>query len=309
MDLYAAKNCVQCTRFRVQYPILGRDGRLPSGPKGNSMSRSAAVIPIHAQIASRLRADVYQGKLAKGTFLREEEIAARFGVSRSPIRLILQQLSHEGLLHWRANLGTVVAEPPTAEVVDVLYDCRSKLECIALRECFHRLDDSDFQLWREILDSLYDACANEDYGTAYYYDSLFHRVTIDKATPGGGALGVFNAIVGTTDHYNRIPANRTSHADFLEVYGMHAALYEVFRQGDVDVACEALSQHILRGPFAEASCRCWIEAGKPREYEGVYDKLIPDLRRAVAQKQKQQAKEKPKTSSRRGGKKTDTPQS
>ncbi|WP_437200814.1 GntR family transcriptional regulator [Planctomicrobium sp. SH664] len=247
------------------------------------MRRSAAVIPVHTQIASRLRADVYRGTFSKGEQLREEELAARFGVSRSPIRQVLQQLTYEGLLHSRANWGTVVAESPTPEVAEVLYDCRAKLECIALRECFSNLDESDFQYWREILDLLYDACAREDHGAAYYYDSLFHRVAIDKAAPAG-SLGVYTAIAGAVDNYSRIPANRSYHADFLELYGMHAALYEVFRHGDPEIACEALSQHILRGPFCQASCQCWIDAGKPREYEGIYDRLIPELRRAVAKR-------------------------
>ena len=75
--------------------------------------------------------------------------------------------------------------------------------------------------------------------------------------------------------------NRPFHADFLELYGMHAALYAMFRLGDLEVACEALSQHILKQDFVAASCRCWTEAGKPREIEGVYDKLAQPLRKAV----------------------------
>jgi len=66
---------------------------------------------------------------------------------------------------------------------------------------------------------------------------------------------------------------------------MHAALYAMCRLGDVDIACEALSQHILKQEFVAASCRCWTEAGKPLALEGVYDKLAPGLRRALRKKQ------------------------
>ncbi len=249
------------------------------------MSRSAAVISVHDQIASRLRSDVRRGVLAPGDPLREEHLAARFGVSRSPIRQVLQQLTFEGLLHAKPNRGMVVAEPPSREVAEVLYDCRAKLECLALRQCFHDLNEDDFQNWREILDALYECCDREDHSAAYHLDSLFHRVLIDKASPAG-SLGVYSAIAGATSEFLALDENRPFHSDFRELYGMHAALYAMFRLGDVEVACEALSQHIRKQWFVAASCRCWTEAGKPRGYECVYDKLAQPLRRTVNRRKK-----------------------
>ena len=241
------------------------------------MSLSNAVISVHQQIASRLRADVRRGVYAPGDSMKEEQLAAQFGVSRSPIRQVLQQLTHEGLLHAKPNSRTVVAEPPTAEIMNVLCECRARLECIALRQCFQELDETDFQRWQKILNTLYDACSHVDHAAAYYQDTLFHRVTVDKAAPAG-SMGVYTVIAGATTEYLKIDSNRPFHADFRELYAMHAALFAMYRLGDVDLACEALSQHILRGPFVEASCRCWTEAGKPRDYEGIYDGLAEQLR-------------------------------
>lgn len=244
---------------------------------------SRPVISVLDQIASRLRADVRKGVFVPGDALREEHLASRFGVSRSPIRQVLQQLTFEGLLHARPNCGTVVAEPPSREVAEVLYECRAKLECIALRQCFHLLDDADFKQWRDILEDMYECCDREDHSGAFHQDSLFHRVIIDKASPAG-SLGVYFAIAGATSEYLTVDRNRPFHADFRELYGMHAALYAMFQLGDLEVACEALSQHILKQEFVAASCRCWTEAGKPREIDGVYDKLAQPLRRAVKKK-------------------------
>jgi DNA-binding GntR family transcriptional regulator len=50
---------------------------------------------IHDQISARLRDDVLSGRLEPGTSLREEPLAKRFGTSRSPIREVLRQLTHE----------------------------------------------------------------------------------------------------------------------------------------------------------------------------------------------------------------------
>lgn len=242
------------------------------------MSTHNLVVSVHQQIASRLRADVRCGLYAPGELLREEQLAARFGVSRSPIRQVLQQLTHEGLLHAKPNSRTAVAEPPSAETMAILQECRSRLECLALRQCFDRLNDGDFQRLREILGAMLDACDRVDHAAAYYQDTLFHRVLVDKAAPAG-SMGVYTVIAGATTEYLKIDANRPVRADFGELYAMHAALFAMFRIGDVEIACEALSQHILRGPFVEASCRCWTEAGRPREIDGVYDRLAETLRR------------------------------
>jgi len=237
------------------------------------------VISIHDQIANRLRAEVRSGTLAPGDPLREEQLAARFGVSRSPIRQVLQQLTYEGLLRSRPNCGMVVAEPPGAEVVGALYECRAKLETIALRQCFADLDEADFARWQAILDGLYDACLNEDHAGADYQDSLFHRVFMDKAS-SAGSLGVYLAIAAATRDYS-IGRNRTCYDDFRELYVMHAALFAMFRLGDVEIACEALAQHILKEDFNLAACKCWEVAGRPREISEVYKSLVPMLRRAA----------------------------
>ncbi len=194
--------------------------------------------------------------------MREEHLAARFGVSRSPIRQVLQQLTYEGLLYSRPNCGTVVAQLPSPEVASALYECRAKLECIALRQCFADLNEADFARWRDILDALYECCDREDHSGAYHHDGLFHRLIVEKASPAG-SLGVYFAIAGATSDYLSVDENRPYHADFRELYGMHAALYAMYRLGDVDIACEALSQHILKQEFVTASCRCWTESGSP----------------------------------------------
>jgi DNA-binding GntR family transcriptional regulator len=179
----------------------------------------------------------------------------------------------------------VVAEPPSGEVAKVLYECRAKLECIALRQCFADLSEDDFARWREILSALYECCDREDHAGAFQQDRLFHQLVIVKASPAG-SMGVYFAIAGATSDFLRVDANRPFHADFRELYGMHAALYAMYRMGDVDLACEALSQHILKQEFVAESCRCWTEAGKPREWDGIYDKLAQGLRRALRNKSK-----------------------
>ncbi len=78
-----------------------------------------------------LRQDVYEalldeflvGRFVPGERIRDEEIASRLGVSRTPIREALTRLSAAGLVDTSPNRFTRVSElvtPETAEAVDVL---------------------------------------------------------------------------------------------------------------------------------------------------------------------------------------------
>lgn len=244
------------------------------------MTIPSTVVSVHQQIASQLRANIRRGVYLPGDPLREGQLATQFGVSRSPVRQVLQELTREGLLHSRPNCGTVVADPPSPEVMRVLRECRTKLECIALRQCFFQLNEDDFDRCHQLISEMYTACEREDYATAYELDTQFHRVVVDKATPSG-STGVYSVIAGATAEHLTIAANRPFHEDFRELYAIHASLLAMYRLGDLEIACEALSQHILRGPFVEASCRCWRESGKSLEIAGIYDPLADDLRKEI----------------------------
>ncbi|MCP5072719.1 MAG: GntR family transcriptional regulator [Rhodobacteraceae bacterium] len=61
-----------------------------------------------------------------GTVLNEGELAAEFGVSRTPIRSVLQRLNYEGLLTTRNGVGTVVTEVDIETFKDI-YALRMRL--------------------------------------------------------------------------------------------------------------------------------------------------------------------------------------
>jgi DNA-binding GntR family transcriptional regulator len=54
-----------------------------------------------------------------GTVLREADLAAEFGVSRTPLRAVLHQLSHGGLIESRDGVGTIVTDLTFDEIRDI----------------------------------------------------------------------------------------------------------------------------------------------------------------------------------------------
>lgn len=54
-----------------------------------------------------------------GTVLREADLAAEFGVSRTPVRSVLQRLAQDGLIESRDGVGTIVTAPDFDYIRDV----------------------------------------------------------------------------------------------------------------------------------------------------------------------------------------------
>ena len=69
-------------------------------------------VPIYIQIRESLRAEITKGILRRGEQLpSENELAAKYNVSRMTIRESIEDLVDEGLLYRRHGVGTFVAYP------------------------------------------------------------------------------------------------------------------------------------------------------------------------------------------------------
>ena len=78
------------------------------------------------EIYQCLRERICLLKYPPATVLRETALADEFNVSRTPIRAVLQQLAHSGLIESRDGVGNLVTDLEFAEVRDI-YEMRQKV--------------------------------------------------------------------------------------------------------------------------------------------------------------------------------------
>ncbi len=90
----------------------------------------ARVVAKAVSILTVLRAEIIDGTIPAGTRLKEEAIAARFGVSRVPIREALLQLESEGFIHAEKYKGATVSARSEQDVVELM-QVRRGLEMLA----------------------------------------------------------------------------------------------------------------------------------------------------------------------------------
>src|SRR2546428_9497459 len=93
-----------------------------------------------ARTLLRLREMLFTGVFQRGERLSEIPLGARLGVSRTPIRLALERLAHEGLLESSRSGGFVVREFTVDAVWDAI-EVRGVLEGTAARLAAERLDN------------------------------------------------------------------------------------------------------------------------------------------------------------------------
>jgi DNA-binding GntR family transcriptional regulator len=101
-----------------------------------------AIRSLADEIAYRLRADILDGRIPLGAPLRHEQLAARFGVSRTPIREALRKLQALNLVEVEPNRGAVVRTPARTELVEV-YELRADLEGLACELACARATDRE----------------------------------------------------------------------------------------------------------------------------------------------------------------------
>jgi DNA-binding GntR family transcriptional regulator len=82
--------------------------------------------------AEGIRQMILNGELAVGSPLRQEELAAQLGVSRTPLREAIAKLATEGLVVADSHRGAVVAKPSLDELRET-YEIREALEVLAGR--------------------------------------------------------------------------------------------------------------------------------------------------------------------------------
>jgi len=138
----------------------------------------AAVAP-HARTATeRVHDGIYRAvlerRLAPGAWLREAELAASFGVSRTVVRQALQRLAQHQVVELLHNRGARVPLPERADAEHV-FEARRVAECEIARRLGGRLDAAQLQSLRRLAEEEDRAEAAGDTARSVRLSGEFHQ--------------------------------------------------------------------------------------------------------------------------------------
>jgi DNA-binding GntR family transcriptional regulator len=188
-----------------------------------------------AHVLETIKAAILDGTLAAGSALVESDLAAEFGVSKTPVREALKSLESTGLVVIRPYTGTTV-RVLTYEDAMAIYDMRLLLEPEAVRRSV--LAVADLSAAREALDRAALAAEASGRSTA---NRDFHR----GLYAGCGNPLLVRTLDGLRDQTALISASSWARiASWEREAAEHAAILETAAAGDAEGAALSVRRHI-----------------------------------------------------------------
>jgi DNA-binding GntR family transcriptional regulator len=196
-------------------------------------------------VFNALRTMILEGELPGGKPLRQDDLAAKFGTSRIPVREALRQLEAEGLITYHPRRGAVVSTISMAEALE-MFDIRIGLECRALRLAIPAMTEQDFALLESICVE-YEKCQPTDAAEWGRLNRLFHTAMYAPCD----RPRLLAMITDNIDNATRFIRVQTSIAYGLErAQREHRAMLSACRAGDVKLAVRLLEEHIAHAQKA-----------------------------------------------------------
>lgn len=130
-------------------------------------SEASGEVTLADRVFEWLAEQIVVGNIRPGQWISENEVAARLGISRSPVRDALRSFAREGLVEVRRRRGTIMAEL-NADEADDLYRTRTLIEPEMARLAVEHMTDEQVQQVAQITEELRDTIGDP---TAFY-DSL-----------------------------------------------------------------------------------------------------------------------------------------
>ncbi len=201
----------------------------------------------------KIRAMMLSGELEPGAQLREEYLAERCGVSRTPVREALNRLESEMFVVRSESQRTFVAQWSLSDAEDA-FDLRAMLEAHAARRAAIRMDAAQYRRMKGHNDALGEAIRKTppDVPSFLEHNRAFHEIIIEAADSPRLAAMLATVteqpvVFRTALHYDQGSLNR-SHAE-------HEDLLSAFEKGDAAWAGSIMAGHIQRAFHAYSEAR------------------------------------------------------
>lgn len=242
---------------------------------------------LYQQAYRALYTAILSGEMAPGERLIETQLAARFAVSRTPIREAIRQLQLKGLVMQDENNGLCVAKISVADALH-LYDCRIALEQLAVEQACQNATTEDLQSIEANLEAMQQlvasgagwpepvAASTADAATESAPPSPKQNATSDYPPDSGSKLlelnSQFHRLIATSSGnpwlgplLDQVSDKITllhvrtlrSRADLANIHVEHRQIFEAIAQQNTALATTAIVQHLATSKERIARhCEC-----------------------------------------------------
>ncbi len=199
-------------------------------------------------LVRRLLREMFEGRWTGGDRLVETELAARFGVSRTPVREALSELAAVGLIEMRPNCGAVM-RPFGPSQIEELYEVRGVLESHATQQACDRVDPREITHLLATCEALLaDKARDAEWSRrAWAVDRALHELL--AAGSGNRRLAEEIARYGRFAQVIREVVGNRSHAQ-EEAVRQHLDILRAVAARQPQTAAEAMRRHLQAAALA-----------------------------------------------------------
>jgi DNA-binding GntR family transcriptional regulator len=222
----------------------------PAPPRTNpdthekTSDRMSATPPNRSRVQrvrEQLEDDIVNGRLLPGEQVQVEQLVARFGVSRTPVREALQQLEASGLVEVQPKRGTYVSRLGMPELIQ-MFEVMAELEAFCARLAARRAHEADLREIEAALAQCEAEAASGNVNAYYYANEHFHQL-IYHACGNPFLVQQTLGLKNRLKPYRRLQLQmRNRIAQSLDE---HRQVVAALRRGDSEAAAEAARAHVL----------------------------------------------------------------
>ncbi len=193
------------------------------------------------EVRLRLADDIVDGKLAPGMALDETQIAASYGVSRTPLREAIRDLAATGLVETRPHRSAVVTRP-SPDHLRQMFDVMAELEALCASLAAVHMSVLERRQLQDIHADLSSILKEDDPRRYHVVNERFHAAIY------AGSHNAYLVELTTTTRRRLSPFRR---AQFLTAgrlarsYAEHDKILTAIMQGDRYGAAARMREHIL----------------------------------------------------------------
>jgi DNA-binding GntR family transcriptional regulator len=187
-----------------------------------------------------LEDDIISGKLAMGSKLGEEALAARFHVSRGPLREALRRLEGRGLVVRTARAGVRVVTLSRKALLE-LYDMRELLEGLAARLAARNMSEDGIAGLAALLEADRHGGLRSDAYPLAFGESDFHY----RIAEASQSARLQQLLCGDLYSLIRLCRFKTAHVPGqMQSYRDHQRIFEAISDHDEELAEFLMRRHI-----------------------------------------------------------------
>ena len=198
------------------------------------------------RIRDALTDAIASGEIAAGTALDEQNLAQRYGASRTPVREALRQLAASGLVEIRPRRGVVVARLTPQRIAD-MFETTAEIEAMCARLATYRMTPLERGQLMELHADSAIAVRDGDIDAYDRCNRAFHEA-LYTATHNGYMAEQALAIRERLAAFRR---TQLRHADRIgRSYEEHGEILTAIAEGDGETAARRMRAHMLRAAVA-----------------------------------------------------------